>query len=209
MKDKRAPGPLLEARSLAVERGTRLLFSDLSMQIDPGEIVHLRGENGAGKTTLLRILAGLTRFGFEGSCARHASCLYLGHQASVKSLLTCSENLRWHPSGMSGFDDQALQAALASVGLAGYEDAVAARLSAGQQRRVNLARLFLSDSPLWLLDEPFTAIDINGVHRLEERLAQHAELGGAILLTSHQALSDRLSARVLDLEAPAGGPLRP
>lgn len=192
--------PLLEAEDLGIERGGRTLFSALALRLEPGEIVHLGGENGAGKTTLLRILAGLTRYGFEGSCRRHAECLYLGHHAAVKVLLTCSENLLWHPSGLRVADTEAVASALEAVGLAGYEDVPAGQLSAGQQRRVNLARLFISDSPLWLLDEPFTAIDVNGVASLEARMRAHAQGGGAVLLTSHQPLSAALPVRLLHLE---------
>lgn len=190
---------LLEARDLAIERGGRQLFSGFSLTVGGGDIVHLRGANGAGKTTLLRMLCGLSRFGFDGAVKRHQSCLFLGHSSAVKRLLTPRENLHWHPSGECFVDDTATDAALAAVGLYGYEDVPAAQLSAGQQRRVDLARLYLSSQSLWLLDEPFTAIDAQGVARLQERFLEHAAQGGAVLLTSHQALDDKVPARVVDL----------
>lgn len=193
---------LLEARGLRMERGGRVLFEDLSLNLAPGEIVHLRGANGAGKTTLLRVLTGLSRFGFDGEVRREGPPLFIGHQAAVKALLTPRENLRWHPSGESFGDGGAVDEALDAVGLFGYEDVPVAQLSAGQQRRVNLARLYLSQRALWILDEPFTAIDVQGVARLQERFLHHAGSGGAVLLTSHQALDVDYPVRVVDLTAP-------
>jgi heme exporter protein A len=190
---------LLSAQCLGIERSGRVLFSSLDLELRPGEIVRLRGANGAGKTTLLRILAGLSRFGFEGEVQRSGPALYLGHLSAVKPLLTPRENLRWHPCGERYEDDAAIEEALDSVGLYGYEDTPAGQLSAGQQRRVDLARLHLSQRPLWLLDEPFTAIDVQGVARLQTRFAQHAASGGAVLLTSHQSLDLDHGVRILDL----------
>ncbi|MDP5053374.1 MAG: cytochrome c biogenesis heme-transporting ATPase CcmA [Congregibacter sp.] len=194
---------MLEAVDLTIERGGRQLFSTLSLRLDAGEIVHLRGANGAGKTTLLRMLAGLSRYGFEGVVHRRSPCLFLGHQSAVKGLLSPRENLRWHPSGERFPDDQTMQTALAQVGLYGYEDVPASQLSAGQQRRIDLARLYLSRRPLWLLDEPFTAIDAPGVLRLQQRFVEHAAQGGAVLLSSHQALDPAVHARLFDLSAGA------
>lgn len=191
--------PLLEASDLGIERGGRQLFAGLSISLCAGDIVHLRGVNGAGKTTLLRILAGLSRYGFDGAVRHSAPCLFLGHHSAVKTLLTPRENLHWHPSGEGFSDDSAIDEALAAVGLFGYGDVPAGKLSAGQQRRVDLARLFLSRRALWLLDEPFTAIDVRGVARLQDRFMEHIKSGGAVLMTSHQALDDRVPARVLDL----------
>ncbi|MFT4874374.1 MAG: heme exporter protein A [Congregibacter sp.] len=190
---------MLEAVDLEVERGGRQLFSGFSFSLFAGDIVHLRGENGAGKTTLLRMLAGLSRYGFDGVVRRHSNSLFLGHQGAVKGLLSPRENLHWHPSCESFRDDQAIEAALANVGLYGFEDVPAAQLSAGQQRRVNLARLYLTQKPVWLLDEPFTAIDPQGVMRLEQRFVEHAAQGGAVLLSSHQALDPAVNAQLLDI----------
>jgi len=192
--------PLLAARALGIERAGRELFRELDLVVHCGEIVHLRGENGAGKTTLLRMLAGLARYGYTGQIETSDAPLFLGHHSAVKTLLTPRENLRLHPSG-EGFDDPtAVDAALEAVGLYGYEDVPAGRLSAGQQRRVNLARLYLSQRRLWLLDEPFTAIDVQGVARLQERFRRHAGEGGAVLLTSHQALDLDYPIRIVDLQ---------
>jgi len=192
---------LLTARGLGIERAGRRLFRSLDLDLLPGDIVHLRGANGAGKTTLLRILAGLSRLGFDGEVQRPAPPLFLGHRSAVKALLTPRENLRWHPSGEAFPDSDAIDEALHAVGLFGYEETPAAQLSAGQQRRVDLARLYLSRRALWLLDEPFTAIDVQGVARLEERFSRHAARGGAVLLTSHQSLDIDHAVRTVDLAA--------
>jgi heme exporter protein A len=199
-----AAQPLLSTRGLSAERGGRQLLQALDFDIYPGEIVHLRGANGAGKTTLLRILAGLSPHGFEGEVQRAAACLYLGHHSAVKGMLTPRENLAWHPSGEDFGSAREIDAALAAVGLLGYEEVPAARLSAGQQRRVNLARLYLSRRPLWLLDEPFTAIDVDGVDALSARLAEHAAAGGAVLLTSHQpVMAPEVAVRKVTLRGAA------
>ncbi|GGY71319.1 cytochrome c biogenesis ATP-binding export protein CcmA [Cellvibrio zantedeschiae] len=160
-------------------------------------MVQILGPNGSGKTTLLRILAGVTQDfhgqiewqGKEISKARweYASdLLYLGHLAGIKKSLTPLENLRWYAASQGVTDDQVLIAALAQVQLAGYEDTPSYRLSAGQLRRVALARLEFSRAKVWILDEPFTALDKSGVAQLEARLAAHAQSGGLVLVTSHQ-----------------------
>ena len=151
--------------------------------------MQIEGANGAGKTSLLRILAGLSRYGYQGSVTRHVPMLFLGHQPAVKAMLTPRENLAWHVAGEGLYSDAAIEDALEKVGLYGYEDVPSHALSAGQHRRVNLARLYLSDSPLWLLDEPFTAIDVSGVAALEALKVAHVQSGGAVVLTSHQALN--------------------
>ena len=184
-----ADGPLLEARSLSLSRGGRDLFEELSFTVRPGQLWQLEGSNGAGKTSLMRILCGLSRYGFEGEVRRHGATLYLGHSPAVKALLSPRENLAWHVSGEVQCSDAQIEAALSRVGLFGYEDVPSHTLSAGQHRRVNLARLYLSEAPLWLLDEPFTAIDRHGVRELEQLLDSHIEGGGAVLITSHQPVA--------------------
>lgn len=192
--------PLLAADNLSLERGGRQLFQGLSFNIFPGQLVQIEGPNGAGKTSLIRILAGLSRYGYEGRVSRTGAMLYLGHLSAVKALLTPRENLAWHVAGEGHFSDADIERALARVGLYGYEDVPSHSLSAGQHRRVNLARLYLSESPLWVLDEPFTAIDVKGVGELEILFAQHADAGGAVLLTSHQALAVDYPVTRLDLD---------
>jgi heme exporter protein A len=179
---------LLTAELLSLERGGRQLFENLSFAVRAGQLIQIEGANGAGKTSLMRILAGLSRYGFGGKIHRHASLLYLGHQPGVKQLLTPRENLAWHAAGEGHYSNADIEHALARVGLAGYEDVSSHTLSAGQHRRVNLARLYLSTNPLWLLDEPFAAIDQKGVAELEQLMVAHVSGGGAVIVTSHQSL---------------------
>lgn len=192
--------PLLELRDLYCERDDVPLFAPLSLALRGGELMQLEGANGVGKTTLLRCLCGLSsRYRGEmrwrgAALERHrtefaAESIFLGHATGLKAALNCRENLLWW-AGLRGLDARGeVEAALERVGLAGYEDSPCYQLSAGQQRRVALARLFLARAPLWILDEPFTAIDRQGVKELEGWLTAQADAGGAVLLTTHQSLS--------------------
>ncbi|MEX2474340.1 cytochrome c biogenesis heme-transporting ATPase CcmA [Marinobacter sp.] len=191
--------PLLQAVNLQCERDDRMLFRDLSFSILPGTVTRVEGPNGSGKTTLLRILAGLSdaergELFWQGAPRERQredflhNMLYLGHRPGIKSLLTPVENLRALMAGRKAVNDAMLFQALAGTGLAGFEDVPCRRLSAGQQRRVALARLLIADEPLWILDEIFTAIDIDGVEALENLLVQRARDGGAIVVTTHHDL---------------------
>ncbi len=188
-----APSALVSVRGLGLERGGRPLLDGLDLDISAGELVLIEGPNGSGKTTLLRSLAGLSRLGLSGSISRHCDeLLYLGHRAGIKQLLTPRENLAW-ACRSQGWDAGAIDSALQRVGLSGRADVFCQHLSAGQQRRVNLARLYLSfdagrENTLWLLDEPFTAIDRDGVAALAATMAEQVSRGGAVVLTSHQDL---------------------
>ena len=186
MPDTAAGGPLLAAKSLSLHRAGRELFAGLSFVVEEGELWQIAGDNGTGKTSLLRILCGLSRYGFAGEVERRVPQLYVGHHSAVKAMLTPRENLAWHVSGSFCAGTAGIDEALSAVGLYGYEDVPSHMLSAGQHRRVNLARLYLSDAPMWLLDEPFTAIDRNGVAALEALLDRHVSAGGAVIMTSHQ-----------------------
>ncbi|GLP97712.1 cytochrome c biogenesis heme-transporting ATPase CcmA [Paraferrimonas sedimenticola] len=191
--------PLLSARHLTCIREERILFDELSFDIGPGDIVQIEGPNGSGKTSLLRILAGLSRpyAGdvlyqqdniVEARDAFNADLLYFGHLPGVKSELTAEENLDFNLkiSGYSGFNTREI---LGKVNLTGFEEAPAGHLSAGQHRRTALARLWNSDCRIWILDEPFTAIDKRGVAELEQMLLNHAAQGGCVIITTHQDLS--------------------
>ena len=145
--------------------------------VQPGDIIQVEGPNGAGKTSLLRILAGLARPDGGEVCWRGRSTLrdragyqqdllFIGHQPGIKAVLTPFENLQFYQAVRGTTDHPAIWRALEQVGLVGYEDLPVAQLSAGQQRRVALARLWLSAAPLWILDEPLTAIDKQGVAEL-------------------------------------------
>lgn len=194
---------MLEVINLSCVRDERTLFHGLSFRVQPGDIVQIEGPNGAGKTSLLRLLAGLSR-AEEGDVTWQSqplrqqrevwqqNLLYLGHHPGVKSVLSPLENLHfWHGSSK----EDAIFAALEQVDLLGFEEVPVAQLSAGQQRRVALARLWLSPASVWILDEPLTAIDKGGVEKLMARFVSHADNGGAVILTTHQDLPDH-SARV-------------
>lgn len=174
-------------RALACERDDRLLFQDLSLTAKAGQIWQVTGPNGAGKTTLLRILVGLHGF-YHGQCRWwqrdwRSQLLYLGHQPGVREALTAQENLRF-AAALTG-QTAGLDEALESVGLGGFEDVPAAHLSAGQQRRIALARLWLSPPAVWVLDEPYTAIDQAGVASLDARIQEVAQAGTLVIYTSH------------------------
>ncbi|WP_328515292.1 cytochrome c biogenesis heme-transporting ATPase CcmA [Marinobacterium marinum] len=207
--------PLLEVQKLFSERDDRVLFSQLSFTLNAGEIVQIEGQNGSGKTTLLRILSGLSR-NYEGAIywrgepvaeVREQYCrelLYFGHQAGVKAVLTPEENLRWYAALSPLMDAAGIMEALQQVGLRGFEDVPCHSLSAGQNRRVSLARLYLSRAPLWILDEPFTAIDKRGVAAKERLLLEHARRGGSVLLTTHHELGIQGPVRKINLDQLAG-----
>ena len=177
---------LLEVTQVAIERGDRRLLSDVDFRVSGGEIWQLVGANGVGKTSLLRGLAGVARLGVTGEIRHAGAFLYLGHASALKSSLSPVDNLRWHPASDVTAPVGEICEALAAVDLAGYEYRPTGSLSAGQQRRVALARLLLSDAPLWLLDEPFTALDVAGCEWLEACVREHVNAGGAAVFTSHQ-----------------------
>lgn len=179
---------LLRAENLSMMRTHRIIFRHLSLSLYRGEALHLFGENGSGKTTLLQILAN-TLQASHGNIQRHEALLFLGHKAGVKPLLTARENLRFAAKlyhGMKNEVDSAVETALAQVGLSALADRQIRYLSAGQQRRVQLARLWLDTPPIWLLDEPLTALDVDSVAHLHQRCIQHLQQGGGLLFTSHQ-----------------------
>lgn len=192
--------PLLEIADLFCERDERILFEHLNFSVSAGQMVQIEGANGSGKTTLLRILSGLSSH-YEGdiywrgqpiSQVRDdflASLLYFGHQPGVKGMLTPLENLRWYCAIHPHLDPEKMLSALETVGLKGFEDVPCHTLSAGQNRRVSLARLYMNSAQLWVLDEPFTAIDKRGVAAKEALLAQHVAAGGSVILTTHHDLS--------------------
>lgn len=213
--DDRAP--VLSAVALGAQRGERPLFRGLELSLRPGQLVWLRGRNGRGKTSLLRLLAGLStpahgEIRLDGRPLRglpaafRTRMLYLAHANAIKEDLTVAESLQFlgRLQGHAPTAEEVV-AALGRLGIAGWRDAAVRTLSQGQRRRVALSRLALPQAPsVWLLDEPFDALDDEGVHALQALLTQQAGRGGSALMTSHQAPGLGPPAlEILDLDAHA------
>jgi len=182
---------------LSCERGYRELFHNLSFELSPGEILHIKGENGAGKTSMLRILAGLAlpvtgTISFNGyDCRQYRSeyneqVAFMGHKLGIKLELTPIENIQSYCELHAPQSEQEILDTLEQVGLYGFEEMYSNQLSAGQKRRVALAQTMLSDAKLWILDEPFTSLDVIGVALFLKVIQQHVNKGGMVLLTTHQ-----------------------
>lgn len=198
--------PVLTLAELTIQRGEMPLCVGVTLNLSAGSICHLIGANGTGKTTLLMQLAGLlpvltgavTYQGLEGLPVQP---LYVSHQLGINPSLTVAQNLTFLLN-LYGISPSAsdIDEALEWVGLQGFEALSSNHLSAGQTRRITLARLYLLTpevTPLWLLDEPFTALDVDMVARMEQRLEGFVNSGGAILMTSHQPVG--VANQVLDL----------
>jgi heme exporter protein A len=198
---------MLEAQHLAAQRGSATLFAGVAFALRPGEALLVTGANGSGKTTLLKIVAGLVHRSAGSMTWRgapvtpyapdtRAATLYIGHAPALKDELTAEENLlsmaRLHGAAA---DAAAVSAALRAWTLEPQGGLPARVLSQGQRRRVGLARLRLVRRPLWVLDEPTTALDAAGIVTLQETLAEHLGRGGIAVIATHQDLALPAGAR--------------
>jgi len=188
---------LLTINDLRFERDDIAVINDACLTLNDGEILQIEGPNGSGKTTLLRILTTALQPSsgeilYQGQILSEcrfdylSNILFLGHQSALKLTLTAEENLSWITSELPG--SISVLNALERVGLRGYSDIPCHSLSAGQQRRVALARLLLSNAKIWFLDEPFAALDGQGVKFVEQCMERHVNGGGAVMLTTHQPI---------------------
>lgn len=201
-REAAADPPTLLVDTVQGARGDRILFSSLSFTLSRGQLLHITGPNGSGKTTLLRILCGLLT-PLEGvvrwhghdirssSSTHRRECTYIGHRDGLKAELTALENLQVNARMSGCHDPKVIDDSLRLLGLWEYQDLLVGHLSAGQRRRLALGRLLVKRAILWILDEPFTAIDVDGRDIIEAQLISHLQGEGIVVLTSHQALSHR------------------
>ncbi|CAG0908309.1 unnamed protein product, partial [Cyprideis torosa] len=202
----------LDVTGLACERGDLLLFEELSFRLGAGEALHVAGRNGAGKTSLLHLIAGLGwplagEIRWAGRDTRADPLRWrndftlIAHAPMLKDVLTPVANLRFALAlqGQS-VDAKRIESALETLGLAGCEDLPCRSLSAGQKRRVSLARLLLSSTPVWLLDEPLTALDVDGRAIIGQAIDRHLADGGLVIYTSHHPVPLADGARQSTLE---------
>lgn len=197
----------LEVHKVSCWRGDKCLLQQMSFTLRSGDMAQLEGVNGAGKTSLMRIIAGLARPEngavlwnqdsiHDHTAPYHENLLYIGHKLGLKDVLSAYENLAFYQASFAKPNRQSILDALEKTGLGEHTDSYIKHLSAGQQRRVALARLYLTPACVWLLDEPFTAIDKHGVAQLIDLFKQHAQNGGIILFTSHQHIDDDSIKRI-------------
>ncbi|TQV71425.1 cytochrome c biogenesis heme-transporting ATPase CcmA [Aliikangiella marina] len=200
----------IKISDLTVSRGDIPIFDPVNLQLSSGDSIQIRGVNGAGKTTLLRAICGLCnshegivewneRSIFDHESDFYENLLYLGHSLGLKPKLTAEQNLNFYRNLRFSTDKSLVRQALEQTGIGGYYDEFVARMSAGQKRRVALARVITEPVPLWILDEPMVALDIHGQAWLEQVCNNHLERGGILLVTSHQPISGINGLRELQL----------
>lgn len=190
---------MLEVKKISGQRGERHLFSNLTFTLAQREVLHIQGKNGVGKTTLLRMLCGLARpqsgeILWDGTKISEnlleyfQSLIYIGHETGIKEDLTALENLSFINVLYGSQTSKSIEEILQIFQISQFSNVQCRHLSAGQKRRVGLARLLLSNARLWLLDEPFTALDSNAQNTVLSVLAAHLENGGMCAVTSHQPI---------------------
>jgi len=200
----------LEVKNLIMSRGDNILFEDLSAKVSSGDVLWIQGDNGIGKTTLLEVLAGLSRpdAGYaswiKGKQLTSANKLiaYQPHKSFAKATLSAKEDLKFWAKiyGTIALTDKALE----KVGLSNRHNVATQNLSAGQRQRLALAKLIVSQKPIWIMDEPSAAMDVSGVKLIDSLISQHIQRGGSAIIASHDS-TRKLSAntRKLTLRAPA------
>ncbi|MDG1955447.1 MAG: cytochrome c biogenesis heme-transporting ATPase CcmA [Candidatus Thioglobus sp.] len=185
----------LIVNNLSCQRGYKLLFENLSFELNSGEVLKVSGPNGSGKTSLMKILAGLSSFETGSidyddtkinSERYNLDFLYLGHLAALSPELSCLENLKYTMRLGNNNLDLDFSDALKKVGLEKFENELVGKLSAGQKKRIALSLLFITQSKVWLLDEPFSALDSKAIKIIETRVEDHCNSGGICILTTHQ-----------------------
>ena len=195
-----SPAASLQGHALTCIRDDRTLFSDLSFKLEPSQTLLVEGRNGSGKTSLLRMLCGI-RMPDEGQITWNdndifklstdylASIAYIGHKDGVKLDLTADENLAFVKNLGNPEHGVSNETALNTIFLSGYDDVPARNMSAGQRRRLALARLLVTQSQLWVLDEPFTSLDTQGIELIENLIRKHLSNGGMLVMSSHHAVT--------------------
>jgi len=194
----------LHVKSISCTRGYRDLFTGLDFQLSAGQALRVEGKNGSGKTSLLRIMSGLAQplegeVLWQGKKIHHPeseyfqNLLFVGHRAGIKFELTPTENLCMARALNGSKSENGIEEALYQVGLYGFEETPCGNLSAGQKRRVALAQLYLTQSKVWILDEPYTSLDVAAVSKFEDLFTQHVNNGGSLVITSHQPVTLNIS----------------
>jgi len=185
----------LIVNNLSCQKGYKLLFENLSFELNSGEVLKVSGPNGSGKTSLMKILAGLSSFETGSidyddtkinSERYNLDFLYLGHLAALSPELSCLENLKYTMRLGNDNLDLDFSDALKKVGLEKFENELVGKLSAGQKKRIALSLLFITQSKVWLLDEPFSTLDSKAIKIIETRVEDHCNSGGICILTTHQ-----------------------
>ena len=192
---------MLRVESAGCERDGRVLFKDLSFTLSSGQLLQVIGGNGSGKSSLLRILLGLyTDYWGEVNWSLVEPPLYLGHRLGVKQSLTVVENLRWYSDlRESRVDGVRIHDAIAKLGLLGCENAIVENLSEGQRKRVALGQFLIMENKCWVMDEPFSAIDDEGLSFLMDMLEEHLDSDGSVIIATHQAITIERSITTLVL----------